>query len=103
VARSRPKGRLSRYGYIQQKARLVKEQFEEFGYNFCVGCGKSFAFDKAVNMLELDHIKSRARGGTDDPENLRLVCHTCHVKKTGYLGARPVDDNKMEETNTEEN
>ena len=87
MARHRPEGRLSRYKYIQLKVRLVKEQFEEFGYNYCVECGKSFPYDKAGNILELDHIISRARMGTDDPENLRLLCHLCHVKKSGYLGA----------------
>lgn len=30
---------------------------------------------------EVDHILSRGRGGTDDLDNLRWVCRTCHAKK----------------------
>ena len=29
---------------------------------------------------EVDHIVPLKKGGTDDPENLRLLCHYCHVK-----------------------
>lgn len=28
---------------------------------------------------EVDHIIPLKKGGTDDPENLRLLCHYCHV------------------------
>lgn len=29
---------------------------------------------------EVDHITPKAKGGTDDPANLRAVCHPCHVR-----------------------
>lgn len=29
---------------------------------------------------EVDHIKPKAHGGTDDPDNLRAVNRMCHVK-----------------------
>jgi hypothetical protein len=32
---------------------------------------------------EVDHILPVKDGGTDDPANLRLLCHTCHVA-VGY-------------------
>ena len=31
---------------------------------------------------DVDHIKSKAKGGTDDLENLQLLCKECHKKKT---------------------
>lgn len=40
----------------------------------CVECG-----DKATDV---DHIKPRADGGTDEWTNLQALCHSCHSKKT---------------------
>ena len=34
--------------------------------------------DKAGVNFEVDHILPVADGGTDDPENLRLLCVPCH-------------------------
>lgn len=31
---------------------------------------------------EVDHILSKAKGGTDDPANLRAICTPCHQAKT---------------------
>ena len=30
---------------------------------------------------EVDHITPLAYGGTDDPANLRSLCHDCHVEQ----------------------
>lgn len=32
--------------------------------------------------LELDHIINTAVGGTDDKNNLQILCHDCHKTKT---------------------
>lgn len=38
---------------------------------------------KHVTMvLELDHIRNKALGGTDDKSNLQSLCTPCHKKKT---------------------
>lgn len=42
----------------------------------CQRCGSD-------RRLEVDHILPVVDGGTDDPENLRLLCHGCHVA-VGY-------------------
>ena len=42
--------------------------------NTCQMCDKTLL---AVD-LEVDHIVPRARGGTDDPSNLRTLCKPCH-------------------------
>lgn len=34
-------------------------------------------------MAQIDHIKEKAAGGTDEMSNLRLLkrCHSCHSKR----------------------
>jgi 5-methylcytosine-specific restriction protein A len=31
---------------------------------------------------QVDHIKPKAKGGTDDDDNLQSICHDCHTEKT---------------------
>lgn len=35
-----------------------------------------------IRATEVDHILNKARGGTDDLDNLQAVCRTCHHNKT---------------------
>jgi 5-methylcytosine-specific restriction protein A len=30
----------------------------------------------------VDHIQPKAKGGTDDPTNLQVICRPCHLDKT---------------------
>jgi 5-methylcytosine-specific restriction protein A len=30
----------------------------------------------------VDHITPKSLGGTDDPDNLELICESCHAEKT---------------------
>jgi hypothetical protein len=39
----------------------------------CVKCG-------SVHALQVDHILPRALGGSDDPDNLRLLCRSCNQR-----------------------
>ena len=32
--------------------------------------------------VEVDHIRPKAHGGTDDEDNLQGICHHCHAKKS---------------------
>lgn len=48
------------------------------GYK-CRVCGKSHRTDSTVH-LEVHHIRRRADGGTDTPENVVTLCHECHEK-----------------------
>jgi 5-methylcytosine-specific restriction endonuclease McrA len=41
----------------------------------CVSCGSK-------NKLEIDHEKNLANGGTNDLENLFLLCYDCHKTKS---------------------
>jgi 5-methylcytosine-specific restriction endonuclease McrA len=61
----------------------------------CENCGievkakKDNKYDSAPNLAEIDHIVPVADGGTDEPENLRLLCLRCNRRKAGEdLSAR---------------
>ena len=43
----------------------------------CNGCEVLFPF----RNMTIDHIHPRSRGGTDDPENLQLLCGACNSMK----------------------
>jgi len=43
----------------------------------CELCGIS----ADVKALEVDHIRPRNRGGTDDPDNLQALCYSCNSMK----------------------
>lgn len=43
----------------------------------CVYCG----IDLFISKYHIDHIYPLARGGTNGPENIQLLCPTCNVSK----------------------
>lgn len=49
------------------------------GYK-CVRCGALVGHRKGD--AHVDHIRSKARGGTDDMANLQTLCRPCHARKT---------------------
>ena len=46
---------------------------------YCQGCGNSYGFDPRV--LEVDHIRPKADGGSDAYDNLTLLCPPCNREK----------------------
>ncbi|WP_299948316.1 HNH endonuclease [uncultured Microbulbifer sp.] len=40
----------------------------------------------AVAGTHVDHIKPKSQGGTDDMDNLQLLCKPCHLTKTAQEG-----------------
>ena len=34
------------------------------------------------DMAELDHVEPLCEGGSDDPENLQILCACCHAAKS---------------------
>jgi hypothetical protein len=60
-------------------SRTKKLIFQEAGSQ-CAFCD-----ERDVSTLEIHHIVSVENGGTEDPENLILVCSSCHSKITQYV------------------
>lgn len=56
----------------KSRKRRVRERD---GYA-CVWCG-------ATEHLEVDHIVRYRDGGSNDLDNLRTFCHSCHIKRGG--------------------
>lgn len=62
----------------QVPLRLRFEIMERDGWK-CVLCGSK-------DLLEIDHIKAVAFGGTNEPSNLRVLCYACNAGKKLVLG-----------------
>lgn len=45
-------------------------------------CQPHARMGKLVQATEVDHIRNKASGGTDDPSNLQAICRDCHRRKT---------------------
>lgn len=55
---------------------VVIRIYEKFHHR-CAICDKETAFDEG----EVDHIKPKTKGGTDEPSNLQWLCHRCNKLK----------------------
>jgi 5-methylcytosine-specific restriction endonuclease McrA len=53
------------------------------GYE-CKRCKRVFDLD----ILEVDHIIPRSKGGSDRPSNLQLLCPVCNKKKSAKITAK---------------
>ncbi len=58
--------------YRTHRHRLFGEQEGK-----CIGCETQFPFQ----VMEVDHILPKAKGGTDHAENLQLLCSGCNRRK----------------------
>ncbi len=65
-------GKLPRYNSAGNKQQLYGMQAGD-----CAGCGEHFQ----MRNLEVDHIISRGKGGTDHIHNLQLLCGACNRMK----------------------
>ena len=65
-------GKLPRYNSQANKQWLYGLQA-----GYCAGCGEHFQ----IRNLEVDHIISVSKGGTDHVENLQLLCGACNRMK----------------------
>jgi hypothetical protein len=65
---------------VPATSRVKKEVWERD--QKCVNCG-------SMHALEVDHIVPKSAGGSDDPENLRLLCRSCNQRAAiSYFGER---------------
>lgn len=45
-------------------------------------CQTCLAQGRATPASAVDHIKPKAKGGTDEPDNLQAICGACHDAKS---------------------
>jgi 5-methylcytosine-specific restriction endonuclease McrA len=69
----------------KSKPRIWRTKLASIRGGFCEECGnENFA------ILQVHHIKERANGGSDDDDNLKLLCPNCHAKT--HLGFVTYDE-----------
>ena len=77
VERIQISGRAKPVRYQDRRSELYKHQG-----GVCAGCRESLP----ERLLAVDHIKPRAKGGTDELANLQLLCSYCNsVKGSGTM------------------
>ena len=67
------------------KNQLLDEQLEEFGYNFCMTCGRSGLW------LSLSHVIPVSRGGETSKDNCILEDIFCHQRFEKKPEERPAE------------
>jgi 5-methylcytosine-specific restriction endonuclease McrA len=68
----------------QSLAQMRREVFRK-AQNKCENCGSEYA-------LEIDHRKPKAFGGSNSPDNLRLLCRACNQRAAiSKLGMRKME------------
>jgi 5-methylcytosine-specific restriction protein A len=65
-------------GYGHQWDKLRGQVLQRDAW-LCVECKRNRFVEIAT---EVDHIVPKAKGGTDELDNLQSLCRTCHEKKT---------------------
>ena len=77
VERIQISGRAKPVRYQDRRSELYQHQ-----NGVCAGCGEALP----ERLLAVDHIKPRAKGGTDELANLQLLCSYCNsVKGSGTM------------------
>ncbi len=76
----RQRGSAAKRGYGRKWRKLAATILERDPYCMADGCNEW--------STEVDHIKPRRDGGTDDPDNLQGMCHDCHSRKTAIEDGR---------------
>ncbi|MEW1658283.1 HNH endonuclease signature motif containing protein [Streptomyces sp. NPDC093707] len=72
--RARGRRRARRY----DAAERLCQQLRKRGHGWCDWCLADFA----VHLLEVDHVRPLAMGGTDTDGNVQVLCRGCHALKT---------------------
>lgn len=64
--------------YDKNRAELIEQQLDEYGYHFCQHCQKS----RGVYKFEVHHIIYRSEAPNHEhlhnKKNLIILCNTCH-------------------------
>lgn len=74
-----------KYDFIPVPAKLRFQVFTRDKFR-CIYCGGS---SEQGNVLEIDHLIPRSKGGTDDLDNLVTACSTCNQGKGNQEVSHP--------------
>lgn len=79
---------MAAHGIGAARAKIKRAQLRERDGDDCCMCGREMLFEKRMapvpeNYATLDHIVLRRDGGTNDIDNLRLVCQRCNWERDG--------------------
>ena len=75
--------------YLRNRARIIR-QARASGVTHCPGhegngfrCGRVLDYTQPLlpESVEADHIVPHHRGGTDDLDNLRVLCRACNLDR----------------------
>ena len=72
------------YGWKWQKLRIAIMKRDK---GLCQPCERVGRYTPAT---QVDHIKPKAQGGSDDENNLQSICGDCHDEKTAQDNNRTV-------------
>ena len=90
------------YDNTHKRYKFSKAEREEYFAN----CQKCAQCDKEVNIksFHLDHIRALANGGTNEKDNIQMLCIACHLDKTnceredGYVRLNDTESSFNDET-----
>jgi 5-methylcytosine-specific restriction endonuclease McrA len=79
---SRTCSNINRKGIRYKTGKLADKDLSavliaERGVESCEKCG----YDRVPQIIQMHHIIERSKGGSDDPDNLELLCPTCHYEE----------------------
>ena len=99
-----PETRIGKTGTIRLTGKalgVLRRDCIERDKGVCQECGIGVSwtplFDGDPQAYDMAHIKSRGAGGSDVLDNVRCLCHSCHMKEHN-CGGRPLSTNS---TNSE--
>ena len=83
-----PKAKAERGYYQSYEWKRIRLQHLST-HPLCELCDEN---DKVIIATVVDHIQQRIHGGSDNYDNLRSLCKSCHEKVTGTQGQEARDD-----------
>ena len=97
--RTRPETRTGKTGTIRLTGKaleVLRRDCFERDKGVCQECGIALLWEPRFNgdrqAYDMAHIQSRGAGGSDILDNVRSLCHSCHMKEHN-CGGRPLSTN----------
>jgi len=75
----------------------LETNYSNYGWYKCAHCGRKFRASK----VDIDHIKPKSRGGSNNPKNLQVLCQHCNRSKGNKTDKTKQDLRKRKKTYAE--